>query len=93
MFRAKVSAQKTTNLCNEFLITYLTKKKAQCDKSGNEKKGYVYSTAISSIKKYPMPIISGKQLKLLYGIGDLLCEELVNVIKIHYSDYLKKNKD
>jgi hypothetical protein len=73
MWRAKITTLKTSNLCNEFLITYLTKKKNQCDKLGMEKKGYVYNTAITSIKKYPLPIISPKQLKLLYGVGDLLC--------------------
>jgi len=35
-----------------------------------------YNTAIISIKKYPLPIISTIQLKTLYGIGEMLCEEL-----------------
>ena len=55
-----------------------------------ERKSFVYHNAIQNIKKYPLPIISSHQLKLLYGIGDTLCEELVVVIKEHYKGYLKK---
>lgn len=84
MWRSKTPALKTANLCNEFLIAYLSKKKAQLEKLGLLKKSYVYHTAILSIKKYPLPIVSPQQLRLLYGVGDLLSQELVIVIRNHY---------
>lgn len=53
----------------------------------------VYNNAISSIKKYPLPIISLQQLKALYGIGELLCDELIKVIKDHYQAFLKQSRE
>jgi hypothetical protein len=64
---------KTTNLCNEFLVIYILKKKKQLEHIGMERKAMVYNMALTSIKKYPLPIICEKQLKILYGIGELLC--------------------
>ena len=58
-----------------------------------ERKSFVYYSAIQSIKKYPLPIICLQQLKILYGLGELLCEELIKVIKEHYSVFLKKGKE
>ena len=43
---------------------------------------------MNSIKKYPLPIICKSQLKNLNGIGDVLCDELVKVIKEYYKNYL-----
>lgn len=56
-----------------------------------QRKAFVYHAAISSIRKYPLPIISPQQLKSIHGVGELLGEELITVIKIHYKDFLKKN--
>jgi hypothetical protein len=55
-----------------------------------QRRAIVYLSAISSIRKYPLPIISAQQLKNIYGIGETLCEELLTVIKHHYRDFLKK---
>lgn len=79
------------NLCNQFLLDYLGRKKAQLDKLGMQRKGLVYYSAMASIRKYPLPLISGLQLKTIYGVGELLAEELVVVIKCHYKDFLKKH--
>ena len=74
MWRGKGAQIKTTNLCNEFIVLYLSKKKLQLERAGLERKALVYHTAIGSIKKYPLPIVCLQQLKSLYGLGDLLCE-------------------
>jgi hypothetical protein len=56
-----------------------------------QRKAFVYHGAAASIRKYPLPIISVQQLKMVYGIGELLCDELVVVIRHHYKDFLKKH--
>lgn len=56
-----------------------------------QRKALVYQGAIASIRKYPLPIISGQQLRTIYGIGELLSEELVAAIRLHYRDFLKRN--
>jgi hypothetical protein len=91
MWRRQTAPSRPANLCNQFLIEYLWRKKTQLEKSGMQRKALVYSGAIASIRKYPLPIISGQQLKTIYGIGELLSEELVIVIKHHYRDFLKRN--
>jgi hypothetical protein len=87
----KGKGPKTANLCNEFLVDYLIKKKSHLEKIGMQRKAFVYHAAIQSIKKYPLPIISALQLKMIYGIGELLCEELTTAIKHQYRDFLKNN--
>jgi hypothetical protein len=53
---------------------------------------HIYTKAIDSIKKYPLPIICYDQLMLLAGIGDCLSGKLVAVIKEHYINFLKEGK-
>lgn len=47
----------------------MNKKKTQLQQIGMQRKSFVYHAAIMSIKKYPIPIISVQQLKIIYGIG------------------------
>jgi ERCC4-type nuclease len=58
-----------------------------------DRKAFVYLHAISTIKKYPLPIISRLQLKSLHGIGETLTEEIVRVIKDHYRNYVRKEEN
>jgi len=57
MWKGKSAQQRTVNLCNEFLVMYLNRKKSQLEKIGMDRKAMVYYTAVASIKKYPLPII------------------------------------
>ena len=91
MWRRQASQTRATNLCNQFLIDYMGRKKAMMDRQGMQRKGLVYQSAMASIRKYPLPLISALQLKNIYGVGDQLAEELVAVIKIHYRDFLKQH--
>ncbi len=50
---------------------------------------HVYTKAIDSIRKYPLPIICGEQLGLLAGVGDCLNGKLILAIKEYYKKYLK----
>ena len=73
MWRAKSTNLKTSNICNEFLVTYLSRRKIQLERRGMDRQALTYMTAINSIKKYLMPIISSQQLMLLHGIGEAIC--------------------
>lgn len=90
MWRSKPKQFRTTNLCNEFLAVHLQRKKQQYDQIGMPRKAMVYQTALITIKKYPLPIISPLQLKTLYGVGEQLAQELEVVIKKHYREFLKE---
>ncbi|XP_070570245.1 crossover junction endonuclease MUS81-like [Ptychodera flava] len=42
----------------------------------SSKMQYVYAKAIDSLKKYPLPLRSGKEAKILQGFGDKICKML-----------------
>ena len=71
----------TVNPCNEFLVRHLIKLRGKPDKRSHDHKFFVYTTAIESVRKYPIPIICSDQLKLLGGVGEYLTKELTSVIK------------
>ncbi len=50
-------------------------------KSRHDHQFHVYTKAIDSVRKYPLPIICEEQLSLLAGIGDCLTSKLVLAIK------------
>ena len=58
--------------------------------SYNSHRSQVYYSAINSIRKYPLPIICGLQLKNISGIGDHLQKELEGVIAHHYRSFMKE---
>jgi hypothetical protein len=76
MWRNKIEQAKPANMCNHFLIIHLANKIKSLEYRGLAKNSIVYKNAISSIKKYPLPIICRMQLQSLSGIGDYLCEDL-----------------
>jgi hypothetical protein len=60
----KIDPYDTINLCNQFLIVNLINKIKISEARGGNNNQYtsVYKNAISSIKKYPLPIICRTQL-------------------------------
>ncbi|XP_078000727.1 structure-specific endonuclease subunit MUS81-like isoform X2 [Glandiceps talaboti] len=42
----------------------------------SSKRQYAYAKAINSLKKYPLPLSSGKEAKILEGFGDKICKML-----------------
>ena len=44
--------------------------------SGNKNGASIYAKCLRSIKKYPIPFISAKELVVLDGFGDKICEEV-----------------
>jgi hypothetical protein len=43
---------------------------------GNKNYANIYAKCLRSIKKYPIPFISAKELVVLDGFGDKICEEV-----------------
>ena len=62
-------------------------------KSRNDHQFHLYSRAIDSIRKYPLPIICADQLAFLAGLGDWLIGKLTNVIKDHYKRFLRPDHE
>ncbi|KAM9301801.1 crossover junction endonuclease MUS81 [Gastrophryne carolinensis] len=48
---------------------------------------FVYQKAISSLKKYPLPLQSGKEAKILQNFGDGICKMLDEKLEKHYADH------
>lgn len=55
-------------------------------KSKESKLQYVYSKAITSLKKYPLPLESGKEAVLLEGIGPSIAKKLDEELEKHQSN-------
>ncbi len=70
--RNKIDPFDTINMCNQFLLVYLIKKVEQFESRGLGKNAMVYRNAISSIKRYPLPIICKTQLESINGVGEYL---------------------
>ncbi|KAJ8910503.1 hypothetical protein NQ315_012350 [Exocentrus adspersus] len=61
------------------------KEKAQAENSNMQ---YCFRSALHSLKKYPLPLESGRECKMLKGFGDRLCLMLDNKLKQY-----RKNPD
>ena len=78
----------TKNPCNEFLVDYMIQVRKNAQKTNNDRRFIIYSVAMNSIKRYPLPIICKSQLRNLHGLGDVICDELTKVIRDYYKNYL-----
>ncbi|XP_018408358.1 PREDICTED: crossover junction endonuclease MUS81 [Nanorana parkeri] len=62
---------------------------SECRDSAAEKglkTQFVYQKAISSLKKYPLPLHSGKEAKILQNFGDGICKMLDEKLEKHYAE-------
>lgn len=60
---------------NILFETWLKQWKNKAKEKGS-KLEHSYSLALESLKKYPLPLKSGRDCKILYGFGDKLCSML-----------------
>lgn len=58
----RIDPSQNLNMCNQFIIEHLANKVKSFEARGLPKNAMVYKNAISSIKKYPMPIVCKAQL-------------------------------
>ncbi|XP_072277416.1 crossover junction endonuclease MUS81 isoform X3 [Pyxicephalus adspersus] len=71
---------------NPLFLKWLT----ECRDSASEKglkTQFVYQKAISSLKKYPLPLYSGKEAKILQNFGDGICKMLDEKLQKHYAEH------
>lgn len=52
-------------------------------KEKDSKMQYCFSTALQSLRKYPLPLNTGKDCKILQGFGDKLCNMLDHKLRKH----------
>ena len=61
--------RRTGNSCaNPLFIQWLEEWRDEAQKAG-KKTVYTYSKALNSVKKYPLPLNSGKEAKILESVG------------------------
>ncbi|XP_063293898.1 crossover junction endonuclease MUS81 [Pelobates fuscus] len=68
---------------NPLFIKWLTEWRDAAAEKGL-KTQYVYQKAISSLKKYPLPLHNGKEAKILQNFGDGICKMLDQRLEKHY---------
>ncbi|XP_077863715.1 structure-specific endonuclease subunit MUS81-like [Saccoglossus kowalevskii] len=60
---------------NPLFLQWLTEWRDESAKTGSNRQ-FTYAKAINSLKKYPVPLTSGKEAKILEGFGDKICKML-----------------
>ncbi|XP_075425955.1 structure-specific endonuclease subunit MUS81 isoform X2 [Ascaphus truei] len=71
---------------NPLFLKWLTEwRDAAADKG--KKTQFVYQKAISSLKKYPLPLCNGKEAKILQNVGDGICKMLDERLEKHYAEH------
>ncbi|XP_061091844.1 crossover junction endonuclease MUS81 isoform X2 [Conger conger] len=71
---------------NPLFLHWLTELRDQAKERGL-KTQHVYHKAINSLKKYPLPLRSGKEAKILQNFGDGICKILEDRLQKHYKDH------
>lgn len=71
---------------NPLFLKWLTEWRDSAAEKGL-KTQFVYQKAISSLKKYPLPLQSGKEAKILQNFGDGICKMLDQRLEKHYAEH------
>ncbi|XP_069821500.1 crossover junction endonuclease MUS81 [Dendropsophus ebraccatus] len=71
---------------NPLFLKWLTEWRDSAAEKGL-KTQYVYQKAISSLKKYPLPLQNGKEAKILQNFGDGICKMLDQRLEKHYAEH------
>ncbi|KAL7875946.1 hypothetical protein AOLI_G00109090 [Acnodon oligacanthus] len=70
---------------NPLFLLWLTEMRDHAKEKGL-KTQYVYQKAISSLKKYPLPLKNGKEAKILQNFGDGICKILDERLQKYYRE-------
>ncbi|XP_071508562.1 crossover junction endonuclease MUS81-like [Diadema antillarum] len=80
---AKLKRKKKVDSCpNPLFIKWLTEWRDEAAERGM-KTQYAYGKALSALKKYPLPLPSGKAAKILDSFGDKICAMLDKKLQEH----------
>uniref|UniRef100_A0A3B3QWE8 Crossover junction endonuclease MUS81 n=1 Tax=Paramormyrops kingsleyae TaxID=1676925 RepID=A0A3B3QWE8_9TELE len=71
---------------NPLFLCWLTELRDQARERGL-KTQHVYQKAISSLKKYPLPLKNGREAKILQNFGDGICKLLDDRLQKHYKEH------
>ncbi|XP_075044739.1 structure-specific endonuclease subunit MUS81 [Mixophyes fleayi] len=71
---------------NPLFLKWLTEWRDSTAEKGL-KTQYVYQKAISSLKKYPLPLRNGKEAKILQNFGDGICKMLDERLEKYYAEH------
>ena len=80
---------RSRNPLNQFLVEKFSNLKRMADSKGFKNQSFCYSKILKSLIKYPMPILSLKQMIEIEGIGEKTSYSIMKMIKKNYSDYLE----
>lgn len=80
---------RSRNPLNQFLVEKFSNLKRIADSRGFKNQSFCYSKILKSLMKYPMPILSLKQMTEIEGIGEKTSYAIIKMIKKNYSDYLE----
>ncbi|XP_039625051.1 crossover junction endonuclease MUS81 [Polypterus senegalus] len=82
----KYGRKKTVPACpNPLFLMWLTELRDAAAEN-KTKMQYVYQKAISSLKKYPLPLKNGKEAKILQNFGDGICKILDDKLAQYYAE-------
>ncbi|XP_064882084.1 crossover junction endonuclease MUS81-like [Oncorhynchus nerka] len=70
---------------NPLFLQWLSELRDQAAEKG-QKTQYVYQKAISSLKKYPLPLQNAREAKILQNFGDGICKILDEKLQRHYRE-------
>ncbi|KAL0970704.1 hypothetical protein UPYG_G00245990 [Umbra pygmaea] len=70
---------------NPLFLQWLTELRDKAAERG-QKTQYVYQKAISSLKKYPLPLQNAREAKILQNFGDGICRILDEKLQKHYQE-------
>ncbi|XP_040266233.1 crossover junction endonuclease MUS81 [Bufo bufo] len=71
---------------NPLFLKWLTEWRDSAAEKGL-KMQFVYQKAISSLKKYPLPLQNGKEAKILQNFGDGICKMLDQQLEKYYAEH------
>ncbi|TWW63577.1 crossover junction endonuclease MUS81 [Takifugu flavidus] len=83
---ARLGRKRTLPSCpNPLFLKWLTELRDQAKEKG-QKTQYTYQKAIQSLNKYPLPLRSAKEAKILQNFGDGICKILDEKLQRYYRD-------
>nr|XP_033809501.1 crossover junction endonuclease MUS81 isoform X1 [Geotrypetes seraphini] len=79
--------KKPVPICpNSLFLKWLTEWRDEAAEKG-KKTQFVYQKAISSLKRYPLPLQNGRDAKILQNFGDGICKMLDEKLEKYYARY------
>ncbi|CAL8241325.1 unnamed protein product [Merluccius merluccius] len=84
--RVQLGRKRALPVCpNPLFLRWLTELRDQARERGL-KTQHVYSKAISSLQKYPLPLQNAREAKILQNFGDGICKLLDEKLQRYYSE-------